>query len=219
MLERLLFAHLIPHVSTNLCRLQSGYRRYRSTETVLLRITNDLFEAADAKKVIVQLAMELSASFDTTDHSVLLQRLKHTFWVSGSALSWIRSYLHHRPRFCVARSSTIDEEMGVLHGSHSDHFFSRNLWHHNSATSSRSAATLPYADDTQLYIAVDHETVGSASTNLSACTAAIYEWLLHTCPDKSESALFSTVARIKSLHDVVSVNVKVKVLSFFLFCK
>ena len=68
-----------------------------------------------------------------------------------------------------------------------------------------------YADDIQLFIAVDHETVGSASANLAACTTAAYEWLFHNClalnPDRSKSALFDTVARTKSLRNVVSVNV------------
>ena len=68
-----------------------------------------------------------------------------------------------------------------------------------------------YANDTQLYITIDHETAGSESTNLGACTAAVYEWLLHYClalnPDKSDSAIFDTVARTKSLRIVVSVNV------------
>ena len=64
-----------------------------------------------------------------------------------------------------------------------------------------------YTDDTQLHIAVDYETAGSASTNLAACTTAVYEWLLHNCmelnPDKTESATFGTVTSTKALRNVV----------------
>ena len=43
-----------------------------------------------------------------------------------------------------------------------------------------------------MYIAVDHETAGSASTNLAACTTAIYGWLLHNCFDsKSRQVVVS----------------------------
>ena len=42
-LDRLLLARLITHVSADLCRQQSAYRRHRSTETVLLRISNAFF--------------------------------------------------------------------------------------------------------------------------------------------------------------------------------
>ena len=62
-----------------------------------------------------------------------------------------------------------------------------------------------YANDTHLYI------TRSSSTNLAACTTAIYEWLLHNClalnSDKSESAIFGTVTRTKSPRNVVSINV------------
>ena len=78
----------------------------------------------------------------------------------------------------------------------------------------RSRFAVPYhqyADDTQLYIAVDKVTATSASTTITACTTAIYEWLLHNClalnPDKSESVLLGTATRIEPLRDVVSVNV------------
>ena len=68
-----------------------------------------------------------------------------------------------------------------------------------------------YADDTQLYIAVDKATATSASTTITASTTAIYEWLLHNClalnPDKSESVLLGTATRTGPLRDVVSVNV------------
>ena len=51
----------------------------------------------------------------------------------------------------------------------------------------------------------------SASTNVTACTTAVYEWLFHNGlalnPDNSESALFGAVARIKSLSHVVLVSV------------
>ena len=87
-------SRLMPHVSGNFCPLQSAYRKHHSTETALLRITNDLFEAVDAKKANVLVALDLSAAFDTIDHSVLLRRLEHTFEVGGTALSWLRSYLH-----------------------------------------------------------------------------------------------------------------------------
>ena len=77
-LEHLLLVRLIPHVLANLCRLQSAYRQYHSAETALLRISNHLFEAPDAKKVTVVVDLDLSAAFDTI-YYVLLQRLEHSF--------------------------------------------------------------------------------------------------------------------------------------------
>ena len=70
-LEHLLLAGLIPHVSTNLHRLQSANRRHHSTETALHKISNDFLEAAYAEKVTVLATLNLSAAFDTIDHLVL----------------------------------------------------------------------------------------------------------------------------------------------------
>ena len=59
------------------CPLQSAYRRHHSTETVLLKISNDIFEAIDSGNATVLVALDLSATFDTIDHSVLTNRLEY----------------------------------------------------------------------------------------------------------------------------------------------
>ena len=92
-LKRLFLAKLIPHVSPSICPLQSEYRQFHSTETVLLKIVNDLFEAAESGCVTVLVALDLSAAFNTIDHQVLVRRLEHTFGVKGPALSWAKSYI------------------------------------------------------------------------------------------------------------------------------
>ena len=42
------------------------------------------------------LLLDLSAAFDTVDHSTLLLRLRTQFGVKGSALAWFESYLASR---------------------------------------------------------------------------------------------------------------------------
>ena len=52
MLERLALAHLFPHISISpsFCPLQSAYRKFHSTETALLKLTNDIMETIDSGK-------------------------------------------------------------------------------------------------------------------------------------------------------------------------
>ena len=66
---------------------QSAYRKHHSTETALLRVQNDILQAIDIKKCMVLLLLDVSAAFDTIDHEILLQRLRVSGGVCGTALA------------------------------------------------------------------------------------------------------------------------------------
>ena len=106
--ERLALARLFPHVSVSpsFSPFQSAYRKFHSTETALLKLTNDIFENIDSGKITILTALDMSAAFDTLDHAMLLQRLKHTFGLSGFVISWIQSYLFSRSSFVKIDSSS-----------------------------------------------------------------------------------------------------------------
>ena len=108
MLERLALARLFPHISISpsFCPLQSAYRKFHSTETALLKLTNDIMETIDSGKITILTALDMSAAFDTLDHTTLLHRLQHTFGLSGYVISWVRSYLTNRTSFVKIDSSS-----------------------------------------------------------------------------------------------------------------
>ena len=72
---------------------QSAYRAGHSTETAVVRVQYDILEAIDGGKCIFLVLLDLSAAFDTVSHEILLDRLSTDLGISGSALSWISSYL------------------------------------------------------------------------------------------------------------------------------
>ena len=80
----------------NFNSLQSAYRPHHSTETALLFSLNNIYQSADSSQPTLLVSLDLSAAFDTIDHSTLLSRLETSFGVSGSALSWLSSYLSNR---------------------------------------------------------------------------------------------------------------------------
>ena len=74
---------------------QSAYRTGHRTETVLLRIVNDILSALNSDNISVLLLMDLSAAFDTIDHQIL-SRLNSVFGIQSTALQWFHSYLSDR---------------------------------------------------------------------------------------------------------------------------
>ena len=89
-----LFSHLFR--TKTLSQFQSAYRKSHSTQTALLKIHNDILSAMYEGKVTALTLLYLSAAFDTTDHSMLLGRLKDWVGVTGRAHHWLRSYLTGR---------------------------------------------------------------------------------------------------------------------------
>ena len=67
---------------------QSAYRAHYSTVTVLLDVTNCRLGSADEGRVSILTLLDLSAAFDTLDHSILLARLHNTFGIFGKAFEW-----------------------------------------------------------------------------------------------------------------------------------
>ena len=56
----------------------------------------DLLEEMDRGNVMALLLLDMSAAFDTVDHSMLVQVLNSRFGICGAALNWFESYLGSR---------------------------------------------------------------------------------------------------------------------------
>jgi Reverse transcriptase (RNA-dependent DNA polymerase) len=120
--EKLSFSRLQSHILTSpkFNPYQSAYRRNHSTATALLCIFNHVFHSANAQKSTILVSLDLSAAFDTIDHSILLNRFRSTFGISGAALQRITSYLTNRSQ-CVKLGNSLSNHKlstsGVPQGS------------------------------------------------------------------------------------------------------
>ena len=92
-LEHLAISSFFPHISKSqsFSPLQSAYCKFYSTETALLKLTNDIMETIDSGKITILTALDMSAAFDSLDHISLFHRLQHILDLSGYVISWIRS--------------------------------------------------------------------------------------------------------------------------------
>jgi len=99
LLEKLVARQLIDYLSDNnlLPDRQYVYRAFRSiTETDIAGLLSDIMLALDAGDIAALALLDLSAVFDTVDHTILLQRLQTSFGLSDAVLSWFHSYLDQR---------------------------------------------------------------------------------------------------------------------------
>ena len=67
-----------------------------STKTTLLKIQNEITLSVVSGKAVALTLLDLSAAFDTIDHSLLYDCLHDWFGLDGTVLLWIKSYLSNR---------------------------------------------------------------------------------------------------------------------------
>jgi Reverse transcriptase (RNA-dependent DNA polymerase) len=88
---------VVQQITSYLCQnnmfseFQSAYRQYRSTETALIKVVNDIIRALDVGDVALLTLLDLSSAFDTVDHDILLNRLELSFSIESLPLKWMRS--------------------------------------------------------------------------------------------------------------------------------
>ena len=197
--------------------LQSAYKNFHSTETALVRVQNDILCAIDNNESVILLLLDLSAAFDTVDHSILLSRLRDRFGVNGTALAWFESYLTSRKQFVQVnecRSKQRSLERGVPQGSVlgpllyllytspiADNIKFHKLQYHL------------YADDTQLYISFKTDCscdLSLAKRRAECCVNDIDCWMVNNGlklnQDKTELVLISSKFRSRPSLEFIQVG-------------
>ena len=135
---------------------QSAYTKFNSTETTLLAVYDHIIRAMSQEQVTSLCLLDLSAAFDTSDHSILLQRLKSWFGFNETVLSWIHSYLSSRS-FSVDINGIKSPPSQLLYGVPQGSVLGPLLFILyttllNTIISPSSVNHKLYADDTQLFL-------------------------------------------------------------------
>ena len=127
------------------------------------------------------LLLDLSAAFDTVNHSLLLSRLENSFGITGTVLQWFHSYLTGRSQFVEindTKSSVRDLTVGVPQGSVLGPILYL-LYTAPLAEIIRSHGLVYhfYAYNTQLYISFKDCDVDVARLRVENCVADICHWM------------------------------------------
>ena len=202
---------------------QSGYKQLHSTETALLRITNDLRRTADRNNASFLLNLDLSAAFDTIDHDILIERLNKFLGISGKALDWFKSYLSDRTQtvfFNNEFSNYKTIKFGVPQGSVLGPILFNIYMLPLGVVLRRLGFSFHlYADDTQLYNVITQDTLKDKVRVLQEGYNVINNFLsanfLKLNHEKSQLIIIGKpliVSQIKkSIQSVVLGNVPVKI--------
>ncbi|TWW77402.1 putative RNA-directed DNA polymerase from transposon BS [Takifugu flavidus] len=124
--------------------------------------------------------LDLSAAFDTVDHSILLHRLEHVIGIKGTALDWLRSYLSDRYQFAYVHgvpSSYSRVSHGVPQGSVlGPILFTLYMLPLGNIIRQHGIHFHCYADDTQLYLSMKPEETEKL-VKLQTCLKDIKSWM------------------------------------------
>jgi hypothetical protein len=186
---------------------QSAYSEGKSTETALLRVKNDILMAMDHQEVTVLIMLDLSAAFDTVNHTILLDRLEKRCGVTGKALQWFMSYLSNRRQMVKIEDSKSEEshlKCGVPQGSSmGPHLFNVYTLPVGDIIRSHGVSCHFYADDKQNYISFKPKDLKPSLTKLRNCIIDVAKWLqenfLQLNGDKTLFTVFGTPQQLNKL--------------------
>ena len=182
-LEKIVLKQLQNHLSSNnlIDKYQSAYKKGHSVETAVLSVLDGLLGKCDERLVSITALLDLSAAFDTLDHSILLQRLQISFGISGTVLAWFTSYVHDRFQRVVldgAESSPSPLLYGVPQGSVlGPVLFSLYSQPLSDVISVHACDYHKYADDTELSKSAPADEFHTAVLSVQNCVHDVLLWM------------------------------------------
>ena len=160
-------------------KLQSAYRKFHSSETALLYVQNDILASLDAGHCTALLLLDLSAAFDTIDHSILTHRLQHWFGILSTALNLLSSFLSDKFQTVIAPASK-SQPVLLNYGVPQDSVLGPLLYSLCATPFHSIISKYPglrchfYADDSQMYPYFSPELASSAFSSIESCITDVF---------------------------------------------
>ena len=201
LLEKCVLRQLISHLNINnlLGNCQSAYRQFHGCETALIKVSNDILNNFDKNLSTFLIMLDLSAAFDTVDHSILIKRLERVFHIKGTVLQWFKSYLSNR-NFNVKIRCSISNGVITFYGVPQGSILGPILFllyisEIETIAQLYGLKLHMFADDMQLYIFFEQSDILSSISTVEHCLRHIRFWMssnfLKVNEDKTQFLIIS----------------------------
>lgn len=195
---------------------QFAYRRGHSTQAALVRVLDDVRQAADSRKVTVLVSFDFTKAFDNVCHKILIDKLRSVNF-SCAALRWICAYLHNRRQAVRdpatgAKSSDATIPAGVPQGSVLGPLFFV-LYLIGFISVLKYCKYNFYADDLAIYIHTEPRCLSDAINRINQDISRIVDWAtankLTLNPIKTKAIIIGTARYINELGNAQLPCIKV----------
>ena len=195
-LEKAICTQLSIHKDVNNLRepMQSAYHKLHSTETAIMKFTDDILREMDIGECTIVTMLDFSAAFDTVDHGILLNRLGTSFGIKGQCHNWIKSYLSDRMQQVVI-NNVLSAEIIMNYNLPQGSLFGPDLYPdftkpRGNVIREQKVDPNFYADDSQMskhFKPRSHKSIQQAVKCIEHCRANVKRWISSNLLQLNES--------------------------------
>ena len=180
--DKLVTEQLLDYLETNnlLSPLQSGFRKHFSTQSALIKITDDIRRGIDKEMVTILILFDFKKAFDSVKHSTLLRAMRNLN-CSDNFIRWFLSYLSGRSQAIVDLrgfiSDFINLTSGIPQGSNPGPVaFLILIDSIVKCLIHCSENCMLFADDFQIYIQCKRNEIPDCIRKLNEDAQRVFEW-------------------------------------------